>query len=149
MRRFVSWAGVFAVIWAASVVVAGQAKPKLEDVTRVMRRAGSVQQLLVRAIQAADQATAKTQVAALKSGIVDSQPFWSTNKRTDAVEISKSVLTKIGTLENLVAAPKLDSAAALAAVQDMNRTCNDCHKIYRTTDEDGRYILKPGSVPGY
>jgi cytochrome c556 len=149
MRRFVSWVGVLTIVWATAAVAAAQTKLKLEDVTRVMKKAGSVQQTLVKAIQAGDQATAKTQVATLKSGIVDAQTFWSTNKRTDAVDISKTVLTKLGVLENIINAPKIDSAAALSAIQDMNRSCTDCHKVYRTTDEDGHYILKPGSIPGY
>jgi hypothetical protein len=34
-------------------------------------------------------------------------------------------------------------------VKDLNQSCTDCHKVYRTTDDDGHYILKPGSVPGY
>ena len=40
------------------------------------------------------------------------------------------------------------STAALAAVQDLNKSCTECHKVYRTTD-DGHYIVKPGSIPGY
>jgi len=85
----------------------------------------------------------------LKSGIVDAQPFWSTNKRADAVDISKQVITKIDGLQKLIDTTPLDSKAALAAVQDLNKTCNECHKVYRSTDDDGHYILKPGSVPGY
>lgn len=149
MRRFVSWVGVLTIVWVSAAVAGAQTKPKLEDIARVMKRAGTVQQTLVKAIQAGDQATAKTQVATLKSGIVDAQTFWSMNKRTDAMDITKTVLTKIGTLEDLISAPKIDSAAALSAIQDMNRSCTDCHKIYRTTDDDGHYMLKPGSIPGY
>src|SRR3982750_4125765 len=117
MRRFLSGVCVLGVLWASAAVTGAQAKPKLEDLNRVMKKAGPVQQTLVEALLAGDSATAKSQVAVLKSGIVDAQPFWSANKRTDAVEISKMVVTKIDGLEKIVSAPTLDSKAALAAVQ--------------------------------
>jgi len=149
MRRFMSGVCVLAVLWVSAAVAAAQVKPKLEDLNRVMKKAGPVQQTLVKALLAGDQATAKSQVRALKSGIIDSQPFWSANKRTDAMDISKQVVSKIDGLAKIIDASPLDSKVALAAVQDLNKTCNECHKVYRATDDDGHYILKPGSVPGY
>ena len=149
MRRFVSGVCVLGVLWMSAAVAGAQARMKLEDLNRVMKKAGPVQQTLVKALLAGDQATAKSQIAVLKSGIVDAQPFWTTNKRTDAVDISKQVITKIDGLQKLIDSAPLDSKAALAAVQDLNKSCNECHKVYRTTDDDGHYILKPGSVPGY
>jgi cytochrome c556 len=140
---------VLGVLWVGAAVVGAQVKPKLEDLNRVMKKAGPVQQTLVKALIAGDQATAKSQVAVLKSGIVDSQPFWSANKRTDAMDVSKQVVAKIDGLGKLIDASPFDSKAALAAVQDLNKTCNECHKVYRSTDDDGHYILKPGSIPGY
>ena len=149
MRGFVSGVCVLGVLWAGAAVATAQVKPKLEDLNRVMKKAGPVQQTLVKALLAGDQATAKSQVAVLKTGIVDAQPFWSANKRTDAMEISKTVVAKIDGLTKIIDASPLDSKAALAAVQDLNKTCNECHKVYRATDDDGHFILKPGSVPGY
>ena len=149
MRRFVSGVCVLGVLWVSAAVTTAQVKPKIEDLNRVMKKAGPVQQTLVKALLAGDQATAKSQVAVLKSGIVDAQPFWSANKRADAMEISKTVVAKIDGLTKIIDASPLDSKAALAAVQDLNKSCNECHKTYRSTDEDGHYVLKPGSVPGY
>jgi len=96
-----------------------------------------------------NQAVAKTNLATLKSGITEAQAFWVANKRTDAVDFTKTVLKKLDDLDKLISAPTLDSTVALAAVQDLNKSCTECHKVYRTTDDDGRYILKPGSVRGY
>ena len=56
---------------------------------------------------------------------------------------------QIDGLDKLLAAPAMDETATLAAAQDLNRSCTDCHRIYRSMDEDGHFILKPGSVPGY
>ena len=149
MRRFMCWAGVFAAVWMMAAVAAAQGKPSLEQLDRVMKKDGPAQQALVKAIVAGNQAAAKQNLLTLQQGIAEAQTFWVANKRTDALDFSKTVLKKLDGLDKLLGAPNFDSTAALAAVQDLNKSCTDCHKVYRTTDEDGRYILKPGSVPGY
>jgi len=149
MRRFVFWVGVFATVWVMAVVAAAQAKPTLEQLDRVMKKDGPAQQGLVKAIVAGNQTTAKQNLLTLQQGIAEAQTFWVANKRADALEFSKTVLKKLDGLDKLLSTPNFDSTTALAAVQDLNKSCTDCHKVYRTTDDDGHYILKPGSVPGY
>ena len=149
MRRFVFWVGVFATVWVMAAVAAAQAKPTLEQLDRVMKKDGPAQQGLVKAIVAGNQTTAKQNLLTLQQGIAEAQTFWVANKRADALEFSKTVLKKLDGLDKLLSAPNFDSTTALAAVQDLNKSCTDCHKVYRTTDDDGHYILKPGSVPGY
>jgi len=149
MRRFVSLMGVFAMVWVMAAVAAAQAKPTLEQLDRVMKKDGPAQQALVKAIVAGNQATAKENLLTLQQGIAEAQTFWVANKRTDALEFSRTVLKKLDGLDKLISTPNFDSTVALAAVQDLNKSCTDCHKVYRTTDDDGHYILKPGSVPGY
>jgi len=149
MRRFVFWVGVFATVWVMAAVAAAQAKPTLEQLDRVMKKDGPAQQGLVKAIVAGNQATAKQNLLTLQQGIAEAQTFWVANKRADALEFSKTVLKKLDGLDKLLSTPICDSTTALAAVQDLNKSCTDCHKVYRTTDDDGHYILKPGSVPGY
>jgi cytochrome c556 len=149
MRRFVSWVGVLAVLWVTAAIAAAQGKPGLEQLDRVMKKDGPAQQALVKALVSGNQAVAKTSLATLKSGITEAQTFWVANKRTDAVDFTKTVLKKLDDLDKLISGPTLDSTVALAAVQDLNKSCTECHKVYRTTDDDGHYILKPGSVPGY
>ena len=149
MRRFVFWVGVFATVWVMAAVAAAQAKPTLEQLDRVMKKDGPAQQGLVKAIVAGNQTTAKQNLLTLQQGIAEAQTFWVANKRADALEFSKTVLKKLDGLDKLLSTPTFDSTTALAAVQDLNKSCTDCHKVYRTTDDDGHYILKPGSVPGY
>jgi len=149
MRRFVSLMGVFAMVWVMAAVAAAQAKPTLEQLDRVMKKDGPAQQALVKAIVAGNQATAKQNLLTLQQGIAEAQTFWVANKRTDALDFSRTVLKKLDGLDKLLSTPNFDSTVALAAVQDLNKSCTDCHKVYRTTDDDGHYILKPGSVPGY
>ena len=149
MRRFVSWVGVLAIAWTTAVVVTAQTKPSLEQLDRVMKKDGPAQQGLVKAIVAGNQTAAKENLAVLQKGIAEAQTFWVANKRTDALDFTKTVLKKLDGLDKMLSAPAMDSTAALAAVQDLNKSCTDCHRVYRTTDENGHYILKPGSVPGY
>ena len=148
MRRFGIGVVWLAAVWLAVVTVAAQGVLKAEDLDKIMKRDGPAQQALVKAVIAGNPEAAKTQLQTLQAGIAETQTFWVANKRTDAVEISKTVQKKLEGIGKLLAAPKLDSEATLAAVQDLNRSCTECHKIYRATDDDGRYILKPGSVPG-
>jgi cytochrome c556 len=149
MARFVSWVSVLAMVWLLAAVGAAQGKPTLEQLDRIMKKDGPAQQALVKAIVAGNQAAAKQNLVTLQQGIAEAQTFWVANKRTDAIQFTRTVLRKLDGLDKLLSAPTLDSMAALEAVKDLNQSCTDCHKMYRTTDEDGRYILKPGSVPGY
>jgi hypothetical protein len=149
MRRFVTSGGVLAVLWVSAVVAAAQAKPTLEQLDRVMKKDGPAQQALVKAIVGGNQTAARQNLAVLQQGIAEAQIFWVANKRTDAIGFTKTVLQKLDSIDKLLSTPTVDSTAALAAVQDLNKSCTECHKVYRTTNDDGRYILKPGSVPGY
>jgi len=149
MRHYGSWvAGVVALWVTAAVVVGAQAKMKAEDLDRIMKKDGPAQQALVKAVIAENVAAAKTQAAALKAGLEESEKFWAANKRADALDINKAVQTKLANIQKLLDAPKFDAEATKAAVQDMNKSCTECHRIYRVQDDDGRFVLKPGSVPG-
>ncbi len=149
MRRFVPVVCLFGFLWAAAVVTSAQAKPTIEQLDRVMKKDGPAQQALVKAIVSGNQAAAKQNLGVLQQGIAEARTFWVANKRTDALDFTKTVLQKIDAIDKMLNAPTMDSAAALAAVQDLNKSCTECHKVYRTTDDDGHFILKPGSVPGY
>src|SRR5678815_3614491 len=133
MRRFVFWVGVFATVWAMAAVAAAQAKPTLEQLDRVMKKDGPAQQGLVKAIVAGNQATAKQNLLTLQQGIAEAQTFWVANKRADALEFSKTVLKKLDGLDKLLSTPNFDSTTALAAVQDLNKSCTDCHKAVSYT----------------
>ena len=65
------------------------------------------------------------------------------------VDIGDGKTVNTAALQKTIDSPGFDSKTALTAVQDLNKSCNECHKVYRSTDEDGHYMLKPGSVPGY
>jgi len=148
MRRFGSWSLVLVVAWALSAVLAAQKQFTPEDLDKLMKKDGPAQAALVRALTSNNQAAAKSSVAQLKSALTETQQFWVMNKRDDAVQFGKKVLSKLDELDKIVSAPQMNSAAGLNAVRELANDCNACHKVYRTTDENGQFMLKPGSIPG-
>jgi cytochrome c556 len=148
MHRFVSLTMVIAVTWALSTALVAQKTFTAEDLDRLMKKDGPALSALVRALTGGNQAAAQTQVALLKSALSESQIFWVSHKRPDAIEFGKTVMAKLDDVDKIVSRPEMDTNVALGAVRNLTTSCNNCHKIYRTMDDDGRYILKPGSVPG-
>ena len=148
MNRFVSLGTFLIVTWALSVALVAQKTFTVDDLDKLMKKDGPAQQALVRALSAGNQAVAKTQLATLKSGLVQSQEFWIANKRPDAIQFGRTVVNRIDDLEKIVGAPELDTEKALAASRDLAASCNACHKVYRAVDDNGQFILKPGSIPG-
>jgi cytochrome c556 len=148
MRRFGSFTIVLILAWAFSVAVAAQKRFTAEDLDKLMKRDGPTQAALVKALTSNNQAAAKTAVAQLKSALTESQEFWVENKRPDAIQFGKTVLAKLDDLDKIVNAPQMNTAAGLNGVRDLATACNACHKVYRITDENGQFTLKPGSIPG-
>jgi cytochrome c556 len=148
MRRFVSLTIVVAMTWAFSTAVVAQKTFTVEDLDKLMKKDGPALAALVRALTSGNQAAAKTSVAQLKSALTESQQFWVSHKRPDAMQFGKTVLGKLDDVDRIVSKPQMDASAALGAVRDLSMACNNCHKVYRTTNEDGQFMLKPGSVPG-
>jgi len=148
MRRFSGSMIVLILVWGLSAAVAGQKRFTAEDLDKLMKRDGPTQAALVKAFTSNNQAAAKTAVGQLKSALKESQAFWVENKRPDAIKFGQNVLAKLDDLDKIVNAPQMNSATGLNAVRDMATACNECHKVYRTTDENGQFMLKPGSIPG-
>ena len=148
MHRFVSFSTILLVTWTLSVALVAQKTLTVEDLDKLMKKDGPAQVALVKALSSGNQAVAKTQVTTLKTALVESQRFWVENKRPDAIDFGKSVVTKLDELDKLVSAPALDTEKALMVSRELAAACNSCHKVYRAADDNGQFILKPGSVPG-
>jgi cytochrome c556 len=134
--------------WAFSTALVAQKTFTTEDLDKLMKKDGPALAALVRSLTSGNQAAAKMSVGQLKSALTESQQFWVSNKRPDAVQFGKTVLGKIDDVDKIVSKPQMDAASALGAVRDLSMACNNCHKVYRTTNDDGEFILKPGSIPG-
>ncbi len=146
MRRVVGVAA--AVCMALGGVLVAQSKvTTVNQLDAVMKKAGAIRQV-DKAIQSGNAADAKAQLAIVRQAVQDSQSFWITHKKDDAVKLNKESLAKIDALEKVLSAGTLDAAAATAAYKEAGGSCRACHSQYRAEDANNEYILKPGSVAG-
>jgi cytochrome c556 len=146
MRRVVGVAAAVCVALGA-VLVAQSKVTTVSQLDAVMKKAGAIRQV-DKAIQSSNAADAKAQLAIVRQAVQDSQSFWVTHKKDDAVKLNKESLAKIEALEKVLSAPTLDVAAATAAYKEAGGSCRACHSQYRAEDANNEYILKPGSVAG-
>ena len=145
MRRILTIATAAMLAVAGTVLVAQKVTTPAE-LDAAMKKIGPAQGATGKAIQSGDFATAKAQVAIVKQALTDAENFWVTNKKDDAIAMSKDAVAKITALEQAVSAAAPDQMAALAALKTAGGTCGACHKTYRVQDENMQYILKPGTV---
>jgi len=131
----------------ATVAVAQQKVSTAGELDKVMKKAGAFRQV-DKAIQSNNAADAKAQLATVKQAVLESQSFWITHKKDDAVKLNKEALAKLDALDKVLSTGTLDVAAATAAFKEAGGACRACHTQYRAEDANNEYILKPGSVAG-
>jgi len=144
MRRFLTF--VLACAMAGGVAVMAEKAKTPEDLSASMKKIGTSQQALGKAIQAMAYADAKKNLGVIKSEIKDAGNFWEIKKKADAVKFTEDVVVKIDALDKLLEAKTPDQAAINTANRDVAVTCAGCHKVYRGTDDNNKFIIKPGTV---
>ena len=143
MRRFLTYALTLAV--AGTVVVAERAKTA-EDLDKAMKKVGTTQQAINKAIQSTAYADAKKQVEIVKTTLTDAENFWKLNKKDDAVKFSQDTLAKVDALDKALSEKTPDSAKVSAAYKEAAGSCTGCHRVYRGTDANNQFIIKPGTI---
>jgi len=143
MRRFLTY--VLACALVSAVVSAEKAKTA-DDLQKAMKKIGPTQQAVNKAIQAMAYADAKKQLATMKADIVDAEGFWVVKKKDDAVKFSHDTVAKIDALDKLLDAKPADQAAITTAYREVGAACSSCHRVYRATDENNQFVIKPGTV---
>ena len=146
MRRFVVYAGALCVA-LGSVVIAQPKVTTAKELDAVMKKAGAFRQV-DKAVQSKNAADAKAQLTIVRQAVLDSQSFWITHKKDDALKMNKEALAKIDALDKVLSAGSLDVAVATAAFKETGGACRSCHQAYRVEDANNEYTLKPGSVAG-
>ena len=143
--RFRVYAATALIAWSAGVV--GAQKPLTpEELDKIMKKAGPAMQASQKAMGASKYAEIKTQMAIVRQAVIDSQPFWIEHKREDALKFNKDTLAKLDAFDKTIATEPVDAAAAGAALKAVGAACRSCHQVYRATDADNNFILKPGSL---
>jgi hypothetical protein len=143
--RFSVHAGVALVVLSVAVVGAQKVSTP-EELDKCMKGVGKANQGVQKAMTSGAYADVRTQMAAVRQGVLDSQNFWIEHKRDDAVKFNKDALAKIDEFQKLVATDTVDASGAQAALKAVGAACRSCHQVYRTTDADDNFILKPGSL---
>jgi len=144
MRRYV-WLAVLLLGWSGSVVLA-QKVSSSDGLDKVMKNAGRASAAVSKAVGAKAYADVKTQLPALRQAVRDSQAFWAEKHKADGVKFANDVLAQIDELEKEVSAPAPDAAKVSATVRAMGTACGSCHRVYRATDEENNFIVKPGAM---
>jgi hypothetical protein len=141
------YAGALLCAWSA-VVLGAQRITTPEELEKVMKKAGPAMQATQKAMGAKSYAEVRTQIATVRQAVLDSQTFWIEHKRDDALKFNKDALAKIDEFQKTVATDTVDAATAAASLKAVGAACRSCHQVYRTTDADNNFILKPGSIGG-
>jgi cytochrome c556 len=145
MRRFATFVVALAVSLSGVALMADKAKTP-DDLDKAMKRVSTAQTALNKAVQAKGFADARKQLKQMDEGLEDAQNFWVINKKDDAIAFGKAAREKVAALDKLLAAPAPDAAAVTTASRDVAASCGGCHRIYRQADDNGNFVLKPGSV---
>ena len=130
-----------------SVAVVGTQKVSTpEELDKVMKGVGKANQGVQKAMTAKSYADVRSQIATVRQGVLDSQNFWIEHKRDDALKFNKDTLAKIDEFQKVIATDTVDETVAQSALKAVGAACRSCHQVYRTTDADDNFILKPGSL---
>jgi cytochrome c556 len=145
MRRLLSYTTVLFVALATTAALA-QKVTSPDELDKTMKRIAPAQGATGKAIQSMSWADAKAQVAIVKQALMDTEGFWTANKKDEAVTMLKDSIAKVTAVEQALNAPMPDQQAVLAAFKQVGATCAACHKQYREQDENQQYRLKAGSI---
>lgn len=144
MIRCVKYAAAVLVALSSTVVVA-QKVTTVEELDKTMKRVGQAQQGINKAIQAMAYADARKNIPVVRQAIMDSETFWVTRKKADAIKASKETLARLDALDKVLAGSP-DVATATAAFKELGGNgCRGCHMTYREQVGDD-FRLKPGTA---
>jgi len=99
MRRLISY--TFAVTALATAVVTAQKVTTPEDLDKAMKKIAPAQAATNKAIQSMAWADAKAQVAIVKQTLTDTESFWTSHKKDDAVAMLKDSIAKVTAVEQV------------------------------------------------
>jgi cytochrome c556 len=145
MRRIATFVVALAVSFSGVALMADKAKTP-DDLDKAMKRVGTAQTAMNKAIQAKAYADARKQAKQIDEALEDAQNFWVLNKKDDAITFGKDARAKVAALDKALSAPAPDAAAVTAAFREVGASCGGCHRVYRVADENNNFVLKPGSV---
>jgi cytochrome c556 len=136
-----------AVINGAMVDLAKRLPPPMtaeeEALSKVMKRVAPAFAALRTAAAASNAETTAQNATVLKQAFTETEAFWKTKGKTDAVQWAHDARTQAESIERDVAAANWDAVKASAGT--LGQACQSCHGAYRERFDDGSYRIKMGS----
>lgn len=135
------------VVNATGVDIAKVLPPPLtaeeEAFRKIMLQVGPANTALRSAIDKMDVAAVKDQAAILSRAFTQTEAFWKTKGKTDAVGFATEAKKHSDAITTAVAAGKWDDVKASAT--PLGQQCGACHGAYRERLDDGSFRIKAGS----
>jgi hypothetical protein len=135
------------VINSAFVDVAKRLPPPLnaeeEAYQKVMKKVGPAFAALRPSVEGSNAEKTAENTAVLKQAFAETETFWKTRGRADAVKLAQDARASVETIDKAAPAAKWDDAKA--AMAPLGQTCQTCHTAYRERFDDGSFRIK---MPG-
>jgi cytochrome c556 len=145
------WTGKPAVI-ATSVInsgfidVAKRLPPPMtaeeETLQKTMKKIQPAFGALRTAVDGSDAEKTAAQTAILKQAFTDTEAFWKSRNKPDAVKWAQDARAQVETVERSAATEKWDVAKTSAGA--IGQACQTCHAQYRERFDDGSFRIKTG-----
>ena len=117
--------------------------PEEEAFQKVMRQVGPANTALRGAIEKMDATAVKDQTAILAKAFTQTEAFWKTRGKPDAVGFAAEAKKHADAITTAVSAGKWDEVKASAG--PLGQQCQGCHTAYRERLDDGSFRIKAGS----
>jgi cytochrome c556 len=117
--------------------------PEEEAYRKIMLQVGPANTALRTAIDKMDAASVKDQAAILSRAFTQTEAFWKTKGKTDAMGFAAEGKKHADAIATAVAAGKWDDVKASAT--PLGQQCGACHGTYRERLDDGSFRIKAGS----
>ena len=120
-----------------------------ETLQKVMKRVAPAFAALRTSVDKSDMDATKENATTLKQAFTETEAFWKSKNKSDAVKWAADARTQADTIEKDVATGKWDAIKTSATT--LGQSCTSCHGQYRERFDDGSYRIKPEAKakPGF
>ncbi|MBI1872413.1 MAG: hypothetical protein HYS05_00830 [Acidobacteria bacterium] len=111
-----------------------------EAYSKVMKRVGPAFAELRKGIEASTVDVTSKNATVLRQAFAETETFWKTRKRDDAIKWAQDARRQVETIEKAVAGAKWDDVKTAAGT--LGQACQTCHTAYRERFDDGSFRIK-------
>jgi cytochrome c556 len=114
-----------------------------EAYQKTMKKVGPAFAALRTAVDGSNAEKTAENTAVLKQAFAETEAFWKTRGRPDALKWAQEARANVDTIEKAAPAAKWEDAKA--ATGTLGQSCQSCHGAYRERFDDGSFRIK---MPG-